>query len=392
MIVLVSALCARMAAGLYGLSFKLVAKSLSDSPAALGALATAFGVPALLLPLFIGPLADRFDRRKTLRAVHLVRMLAGLALLAALGAGLAGLPLLYVLAVILGASTVLWSAVGPSVLGKVVPSELMTRAFGIFEATTAAAMTLAPSLGGYLASLWLGAPLAVGAGLLGVAGLALTFVPGDFKVPPRQGKSFGASMVEIFPRLKKYPTVLGLGAAFAMAVLADTTTDSILVLHIIRPGPVGLTESGFGLVLAAASLGQIAGGLVADRAEQRLGLWGCAALSLLVAVPCFAALALSASPVVVTASLTVAFATHGIVRVMSMSTIQRVVPDEERGRVMAVYQFFTFGLEPVGGLLGGFVGQQWSLWAAFGTSAALAFLGFVAFVAIAPRKLETAGP
>lgn len=389
---LISAICARAAAGLYGMSLKLVAKHLSDAPTAVAGLSVALGIPALVLPIFTGAIADRFDRRKTLRAVHLFRLAVGLAIVAGLSAGELDLVFLYSMAFLLGASALLWAAVGPALVGKVVPGPQMTRAFGLMEATTAAAITVAPSIGGLLASVWLGAPFALAALLLAVSALALTFLPGDFRVPPRPGRSFGRAMFEIIPRMKRYPTVVGFGAAFALAVFADTATDSILVLHVVRPGPVGLDEKGFGLVLAGAALGQISGGLLASRVERALGMWKGSALALLAAGPCFALLMVSPSPVLVISALSSAYFTHAIIRVMSMSAIQQLVREEERGRVMAMIQFFTYGFEPLGGLVGGLVGQQFGLTAVFGTSAGVALAAFVAYVAIVPRQREPMPP
>lgn len=390
--VLISAICARAAAGLYGMSLKLAMKHITDSPAGVAGLSVAFGLPALVLPLFIGVIVDRFDRRKTLRAVHLFRMLVGVTLAVAVAADLLNVAVLYGLALLLGMSTILWASVGPSLVGKVVPGPGLTRAFGILEASTAAALTLAPSLGGVLAAFWLGAPFAAGAVLLAIAGLALSVLPGDFRPPQQPGRTFGAAMVEIFPRLKSYPTVIGFGVAFALVVLADTATDSILVLHIVRPGPVGLDEKGFGLVLAGAALGQILGGLLASRLERALGMWGASAAALGVAAPCFGLLMISPRPLVVVLALAIAFFAHAIIRVMSMASIQRVVRDEERGRVIAVFQFFAYAMEPAGGFVAGLVGQRWSLWAVFGTSGAIALAAFVAFVVIVPREREPVPP
>lgn len=389
---LVSAICARAAAGLYGMSLKLVAKHLSDAPAAVAGLAVALGIPALLLPAFTGAIADRFDRRKTLRAVHLFRLAVGLAIVAALSADLLDLAFLYAMAFLLGSSALLWAAVGPALVGRVVPGPQLTRAFGVMEASSSAAITIAPSIGGLLASVWLGAPFALAALLLAVSALALTFLPGDFRLPPRPGRSFGRAMFEVIPRMKRYPTVVGFGAAFALAAFADTATDSILVLHVVRPGPVGLDERGFGLVLAGAALGQICGAVLASRVERTLGMWNGSALALLAAAPSFALLMVSSSPALVIAALSSAYFTHTLLRVMSLAAIQQLVREEERGRVMAVIQFFTYGFEPLGGLVGGLVGQQWGLRAVFGTSAAVALAAFLAYVAIVPRQREPMPP
>jgi len=43
---------------------------------------------------------------------------------------------------------------------------------------------------------------------------------------------------------------------------------------------------------------------------------------------------------------------------MANSLIQMIVPDELRGRVMAIYSFSFFGLMPVGSLLAGFIAEH----------------------------------
>jgi MFS family permease len=97
-----SSAAANLADGIFQVALPLMAVSLTTSPALIAGVAIAGRLPWLVFVLIAGALADRLDRRITMRNVQLLRvavvgLMVGLAL-----AGQLSLPVLYVAAFVLG--------------------------------------------------------------------------------------------------------------------------------------------------------------------------------------------------------------------------------------------------------------------------------------------------
>ncbi len=74
--------------------------------------------------------------------------------------------------------------------------------------------------------------------------------------------------------------------------------------------------------------------------------------------------------------------------------VQRSVPDELRGRVMALYVTVFAGAAPIGGLFAGSVAQAWGPPAGFLVGAAIAtvFIGLVAWQLVVRGKAQVELP
>jgi predicted MFS family arabinose efflux permease len=148
---------------------------------------------------------------------------------------------------------------------------------------------------------------------------------------------------------------------------------------------LGLSEAGFGVLLACAAVGGVAGGVLAERIVARLG----EGLAMRAALT-FAGLASFAIPifpnVVVVA---VVFAIEGLCgvvwNVITLTLRQEVVPDRLLGRVTSAYRLVGVGTLPIGAALGGFIvnsygytATYWVSGVAITTLAVFAFFGFLA--------------
>jgi MFS family permease len=147
--------------------------------------------------------------------------------------------------------------------------------------------------------------------------------------------------------------------------LAGAATFAILVLYAVAPGPMGLNEVGFGVLMTAMGIGSLVGSLVVERIERLLGRARLLALAVLVGAVMMAVPGLTTNAWLVGAS----FAASGLVfmmwNVVTVSLRQRIVPDRLLGRVNASYRLLAWGGQPIGALLGGLAGELVGLQAVF---------------------------
>nr|MCH9672808.1 MFS transporter [Gammaproteobacteria bacterium] len=134
---------------------------------------------------------------------------------------------------------------------------------------------------------------------------------------------------------------------------------------------IGTSEWGYGLLISAAGVGSVIGTLWIGRYQRspRLGWWmlaglvgSCASLFAFVAALAAYAVGWLTSSIALGLALTFNFSmalASSIFLVMSMTTLQLLVPDQLRGRVMSIHGI-TFSLIPLGALLGGALAQWWN--------------------------------
>ncbi len=105
--------------------------------------------PVCFAPI-AGPLSDRFDRKKLIIALDLVRGIAALLLLAYLAAGLPPLPAVYVTTFVLMSCEAFFSPVFFSLLPSVVEKKQIVRANALLHGSKQSVTVLAPLVGGFL--------------------------------------------------------------------------------------------------------------------------------------------------------------------------------------------------------------------------------------------------
>ena len=145
----------------------------------------------------------------------------------------------------------------------------------------------------------------------------------------------------------------------------------VFVLFAVAPGPMGLTEASYGILLAALGVGSLLGTWVAIPAERRLGRVHTLVLSVLLAAATMVVPILTTSPVLIGASFVVSGLGIVLWNVVTVSLRQRITPDRLLGRMNASYRLVGWGTMPLGALLGGVLAEALGLRAAFLVAAAL---------------------
>jgi MFS family permease len=334
-------------------------------------------LPNLLLNVIAGALADRFERRRIVVLVNLVRaaVLAVLAVIIVGGAVSIWAVLLALFA--LGTAEVFADVASSSLLPQVVPHADLgianSRMQGSFLLTN---QLVAPPIGAFLFALGMALPFATNAACFALGALLVTRVtvssrPIDDGSSRRRGLL--ADTADGVRWLLGHPPMRTL----ALTILAFNVTFgaawSVLVLY--AQDRLQMSELGFGLITTAIAIGGVIGVTIYGTLERHFSLANIMRVGLCIETATHLALALTSSQVVALAVMVV-FGAHAFVWGTTSTTVrQRAVPDALLGRVTGVYGVAIYlGLvvgAPIGGALAGAFGITAPFWFGFVGSALL---------------------
>lgn len=363
-----------LADGVFFIALPLIAIRFTDSPVLIAGLAVVSRLPWLLFVLVAGALADRLDRRITMRNVQAARVAiaGGLALMALTGT--LSLPVLYVVSFVLGVLETLFDTAAQSMLPSIVLKDDLNRANSrLYAVELTMNQFVGPPLGGIVVAI--SAPLALGGSALGyaLAAIGLALIVGDFR-PQRSGPPTSV-MTDIRAGLTYlFEHRLLRTLAFMVGVMnfASSATFAIFVLFAIAPGPMGLDEAGFGVLMTTMALGSLAGTWLIGRVDGRLGPSAILFISVIAVALCTAVPGLTPNVWLVGLSFAISGAAVVMWNVVTVSLRQRIVPDALLGRVNAGYRLLAWGTQPLGALAGGFIAEALGLPAVFLIAAVVA--------------------
>jgi MFS family permease len=134
---------------------------------------------------------------------------------------------------------------------------------------------------------------------------------------------------------------------------------AIFVLYASRT--LGLSPATIGIVLGTASIGALAGALIAPRVGRRIGIGRAVVVGSVLFPAPMALFPLAHGPHWLSASMLLVGEFLASVGVMLFDVNQNalmamVTPNEIRSRVVGVTRFFNYGVRPIGALLGGVLG------------------------------------
>jgi len=358
---------ANLSDGIFQIALPLLAVSLTSEPALVAGVAVASRLPWLVFALIAGALADRLDRRRTMILVDAGRVVLLGGLTAAVLTDTATIWLLYLVAFVLGCLETMFDTAANSMLPNVVGTDKVVAANSRLHAVELTMNTfVGPPIGGFLAGIAIAAAFgAAAAGYLGAL-LCLVTLTGSFR-PVRDGPptSIGAEIRAGMTYLAHHRLLRTMAFVVGPMNLGAMAVYAVLVLYVVAPGPLGLDEVGYGLLLTVIGIGTVAGTLLASRFERALGranLFVACIGSLLVMDLIWIVLP---QPVLIGIVLAVTSSIGGAFNVVFGSIRQRIVPNHLLGRVMASFRVISWGALPLGALIGGIVGQAFGLTAVF---------------------------
>jgi predicted MFS family arabinose efflux permease len=177
----------------------------------------------------------------------------------------------------------------------------------------------------------------------------------------------------------RHPVLRPLAIMLGVENMAFTAVFSVFVLFVVEPGPMGLSEAGYGILLTTMGVGSLLGTWLAVPTERRLGRVRTLVLSVFLNVASLLVPIFTTSPVLI--GISFALGGVGIVlwNVVTVSLRQRITPDRLLGRMNAAYRLVGWGTMPIGALLGGVLAEWLGLRPTFLAAAAITLATLVGF-------------
>ncbi|MDH3606934.1 MAG: MFS transporter, partial [Acidimicrobiia bacterium] len=289
--------------GMVFAAFPLIVASLTRDPIAVSVLAFSLRLPWLLFALPAGVIVDRRDRRRLMISADLVRA-AALGLLAiALATGDPSLLALYLVGFLVGMAETIFDSAAEAFLPSIVDASTLSKANGrLVGARWVANSFIGPPLG---ALLFLGAvalPVAADAvTFLVAAGLVFT-IGGSFTA--EEAPSTNTMREDISEGVRWLWNHRVLRATALMAGGYNLVVSGMVaILVLFAQDEVGLSDLGFGLVLAALGVGGLLGGLLAPRLEESLGTASALITTVLLAATAATTMGFTTSPFVMATAI-----------------------------------------------------------------------------------------
>jgi MFS family permease len=337
--------------------------TLAATPAQMGVLEAVGALPSLLLGLFAGAWADRCRRRPILIAADLGRALLLTLIPVTAALHLLRIEYLYLVAFLLSTLGLFFGvAYGPFLL-SLVGRERLVEGNSRLAVSRSAAEIVGPGLAGGLVQ-WVTAPMAIVLDALSF--LASALLLGLIRAPeaapePAEGRqSIWREMAEGLRLVVGHPLLRAIAGCMGTISLFNSILEAVLLLYLTRE--LGIEAGLVGLIYASGSVGFLVGALLPERAARRFGLGPALVGGILTAALSDLLIPLAGGPILVTVGvLIVAGFFFGlgltIYNVGQVSLRQAVTPDHLQGRMSATMGLLAASLVPLGGLLGGGLGE-----------------------------------
>lgn len=325
-----------------------VVTSLSTAASTLGALNVVNTLPMLALAMLGGAFADRYEKRRILIVTQLAMMMLAFVFAALVFSHRIALWHVFALALLLGTATAFDLPAAQAFPPELVRREEIPKAIALMQAIFHGSRLVGPAIAGLLVGRFGEGSAFLANGLSFVAVVAtLLLIPDrhrDPGAPPRGRGGIGDG----FRYVRRERLVGSLMALAGLTTIFVFPFIAVLMVFYVRH-VLASDAGGMGTLMSASGLGALTGALVllvgSDRTVRRWlvgGVLGCAAGLLGLA------LVHTLAPAVVFI-LILSFAVSSLMGRISQ-TIQHVVPNELRGRVMAVFSMTFTGLMPYAAL------------------------------------------
>lgn len=350
---------------------------LTGSAALLGLVAFSGQISIFVLAPVSGVVADSKSRKHILFATQVAPMVLSFLLAALTLTGRVQVWHVFTVAALMGVVNAFDFPVRQAFVAELVPREDLISAVTLNSSMINSARTIGPGIGGLLVAgvgegwCFLGNALSYVAVIVGLLMMKSTAAR---KKPPQH---FRAGVAEAFNFVRHTGPVGALLVLLGLISFTGLRYEILMPVYVKEMLHGGPTE--FGLLMGASGIGAILGSLILAMFSnvRTLGDW--AAL---------AAAGFGGSLVLLSFSHT--FALSLLVMLLigftmvtgldaSNTLVQRIVPDELRGRVMAIWTMMLSGLAPFGSLLVGVLAQQFTARRTFAAGGMACIMGAMGF-------------
>lgn len=338
------------------IAFPLLVLAITASPAQAGIVGALRGLPFALLCLPAGALVDRWDRKRVMLLCDTGRALALASIPVALWLGALSFVQLCLVALVEGTLMTFFSLAEMACLPHVVPKEQLPDATAQNQAIDSTSWTLGPFLGGLLYGLGRAVPFLVDAisyvcSVLGLLFIRTRFQEERTEAPRQIWREIGEGVLWLwrdallrFLALLAFSLIMpSIGFSLILITLAQSQQASSLVI---------------GILFASGGVGSILGALLTAPLQRRFTFGQLTIGAAWIWAVSWLALAIAPNTFVLGIANAVSFIIVPIYLSSQFSYRLIVIPDHLQGRVQSVYRLLSYGCQPVGLALTGFL-IQW---------------------------------
>lgn len=342
----------------------LLVASQTRSPLLVASATLVQRLPWLLFGLYAGVVADRFDRRRIVVTVNLVRTAVLAVLAVAIATDIVDVVVVLIALFVLGTAETFVDTTSQTLLPMVVDKvDLGVANSRLMFGNITINRLAGPPVGAVLFAAGMVLPFASQAVCVAFAALLISRM--SISGPVDEPRSVRAR-TEIADGLRwvwRHSAIRTLTLTIVSFNITFGAAWSILVLY--ASDRLGLGEIGFGLLTAVGAAGGIVGASAYGWLERRIGMANIMRIGLMIETGTHLSLALTTTPVIAL-SVFFVFGIHEAAWGTTAATIrQRVVPTGYQGRVGSVYMVGVFGSLVIGAAIGGVVADVWGLTAPF---------------------------
>ena len=293
-------------------------------------------LPALLLSLVAGHVADRVHRGRIVATCVALQALVAVTLLWVTHEQWVSREWLLLVSLVLGAARAFQMPAQQALTPLLVPPALLPRAMAMSAAGMQAATIGGPALGGAIFLAGASAVYASGVLLFGVSVVLLTGLHYDHVPPPREPMTLRSVLAGVH-FIWEHKPILGAVSLDLFAVLLGGATALLPMFakDILHTGPWGL-----GLLRASPAVGALAMSIVLARWPLQRKVGRTLLLAVAVYGLCMLVFGASTSLVLSLAALGISGGADMVSVVVRQSLVQLETPNEMRGRVSAVNSVF----------------------------------------------------
>lgn len=330
---------------------------MTDSTVLLGLISFSGQIPVFLIASFGGAVADRYDRKKILMITQTASMILATALAVLTLLNLIEVWHLFVLAALLGLVNSFDIPARQSFIAQIVKREDLTNAIALNSSMFNGARIVGPAIAGLLVA-------AVGEGwcfginaasYIGVlCGLYLIKLPTVERI-----KTEGSAIENIIEGFRfVFQTSPVRSLLMLLGLVSLMGSPYAILMPIFARDILGGGADSLGILTGAAGIGALAGALAlaARKGLKGIGRWiamATAGFGASIILFSFSRTFWLSALLLIPAGLAM------MVQMAASNTlIQSMVPDNLRGRVMAVYSMMFMGMAPLGALLAGTVAEN----------------------------------
>ncbi|HWR01297.1 MAG TPA: MFS transporter [Chlorobaculum sp.] len=329
-----------------------------------GVTAAASTIPTLFLSLIGGVVVDRYSRKSILLWTQSLSMVLAFILGLFTLTGMISIPVILVLAFLLGCVGAVATPAIQAFLSEMVDRSQLHSAVALNSAIFNASRVIGPAIAGLMIS-WIGTGGAfVANGLSYVAVIAALLAITTATVPPRtehehplQSIRDGISYTWSHPLIRTIVLFVAVVSIFGWSFMA--------MLPVVAKRTFGLGASGMGTLFSAFGLGSLAATFFVSMSSGKIRASAMVVGGILTFT--IALLAFTFTDNVPLALFFLFISGLGMLSAFATmtATVQRLVEDRYRGRVMSIYLMVLMGLMPLGNLQVGFLSEH------FGTAIAI---------------------